>query len=255
MTESQVQAASTAAQAEPALRVEGVTAGYGGGSVIFDVSIEVPQAGIVAVLGSNGAGKSTLLRCISGLVRPEKGSVRANGQVLSGMSPTRIARAGVAHVPEGRGVFGELTVSDNLELGIFGSSDRSRAVAESRRHEVYELFPRLRERERQLAGTLSGGEQQMLAIGRGLMAKPRVLMLDEPSLGLAPVRVQEVMARLVEVKKAGVAVLVVDQNVAAALSIAEYVYVLRGGRIIQQGSPDELRSESLLRHAYLGDEN
>lgn len=235
------------------LQINRITAGYSGGDVIHDVSITVSSGTVVVILGANGAGKSTLLRCVSGLLRPTSGETVWGDRRINGIVSHKIAHMGIAHVPEGRGIFGELTVCENLNLGLYGSARISKSEADLRRQDVYRLFPRLEERHEQAGGTLSGGEQQMLAIGRGLMANPGILLLDEPSLGLAPVLVREVLDRLSEIKARGVGVLMVDQNARAALSVADYVYVMSRGCVVQEGAPEDLQSEELMRQAYLGE--
>jgi len=227
------------------LRLHGIVAGYGPIEVLHTVTLEVPEGGVVVLLGANGAGKTTLLRVISGLVRPRQGTVEFGRQRIDGLAPERIARLGIAHVPQGRGLFPELTVEENLRLGAYGrpGSDLDRVLA---------LFPRLAERRRQEAATLSGGEQQMLAIARGLMGRPRLLMLDEPSLGLAPRLVEQVGRLVQELHAQGTTVLMAEQNAVLALSVADYAYVLQNGVICLEGSPEELRDSPQLRRLYLG---
>jgi branched-chain amino acid transport system ATP-binding protein len=230
------------------LSVEQLTTDYGAVRAIDTVSLEVPAGTVTAVLGANGAGKTTLLRTVSGLVRPLAGTIRLGGEQITGLAVEEIVRRGLAHVPEGRGVIGELTVDENLRLG--GLWRRRQATPTS---ELYDLFPRLAERRRQPASTLSGGERQMLSIARALVARPRVLLLDEPSLGLAPVLVAQIMAlvrRLAETL--ALAVLLVEQNARSALSIANRGLVLSLGRVVADQDPDALKADERLRHAYLG---
>ena len=228
------------------LQVEALHAGYGSVEVLWDIDLEVGENEIVALVGSNGAGKTTLLRSISGLIRPSAGEVHFGGEPLAGLRPEQIVTRGVAHVPEGRRLFQGLTVRENLMAGGYAHRDGAeldRAV---------DLFPQLGERMSQLAGSLSGGEQQMCAIARGLMSRPRLLMLDEPSLGLAPKLVDEIIERLQVVAGQGTALLVVEQDVDAALRIATRGYVLETGRISASGPSAELSEDPRVREAYLG---
>lgn len=233
------------------LEVEDLRVAYGGVQALRGLSLEVEAGEVVALLGANGAGKSTTLRAISGLVRPAAGSIRFDGQDLTRLPAHAIVELGIAHVPEGRRVFGTLSVEENLNLGGYTRRGRRRAVAEARER-VYQLFPRLKERRSQLAGTLSGGEQQMLAIGRGLMASPRLLLLDEPSLGLAPKLVREIFRNVREINRQGVTVLLVEQNANLALRLAHRGYVLETGRLALGGAASELREDPRMREAYLG---
>ncbi|WP_242333602.1 MULTISPECIES: ABC transporter ATP-binding protein [unclassified Anaeromyxobacter] len=237
------------------LLVEDVYAGYGLSEVLLGTSLAVKPGTVVALIGANGAGKTTTMRAISGLIRPARGRVLLDGEPVGGLPASRIARLGLAHAPEGRKVFGTLCVEDNLLLGAYGRLPRffgfrRRAAADLER--VYGLFPRLRERRRQLAGTLSGGEQQMLAIGRALMARPKVMLLDEPSMGLAPVIVQEVFRTIRQLKAEGMTMLLVEQFAKTALEVADYAYVMERGRIAIEGTPAELRRDERLLAAYLG---
>jgi len=235
----------------PALEVDGVTVTYGAIRALDDVSIDAPPATITAVLGANGAGKTTLVRAISGLVRPQHGSIRAFGRELSVLPVEAIAALGIGHVPEGGGVIGELTVDENLRLGGLLRADRvnRRDAAE----EIYEMFPPLAPRRRRPASTLSGGERQMLAIGRALMAKPSVLLLDEPSLGLAPIIVAQIMSLLQRLRdETGLAVLLVEQNARSALSVADKAVVLNLGRVVKSDEAAAVAADAGLRHAYLG---
>jgi branched-chain amino acid transport system ATP-binding protein len=232
------------------LDVKDLEAAYGEKPALRGVSLAVGEGECVSVLGANGAGKSTLLRVISGLLRPRKGSIALSGRRLEALPAYDIAGLGVAHVPEGRRVLPDMTVEENLELGAFlpgPKRQRSETLAW-----VYEIFPRLRERRRQWAGTLSGGEQQMLAIGRGLMLRPRLLMLDEPSLGLAPVIVDVTFEKIAEVRRQGIAILLVEQNVQRALGLTDRGYVLEQGRVVLEGSSRELLENPHVKVAYLG---
>jgi branched-chain amino acid transport system ATP-binding protein len=231
------------------LEVSGLTGGYGPVRVLHGVDLVVDEGEAVVVLGANGAGKTTTLRAISGMLAA-KGDVRLDGRSVLGKHPAAIARAGVAHVPQGRGTFAELTVEENLRLGGYHRRD---AEVRDDLGRCYELFPRLRERRGQAAGSMSGGEQQMLAVARALMSRPKLLLLDEPSLGLAPIVTQELFARLQGLnRELGVAMLVVEQNAMLALGIASRGYVLETGRIVATGSADELASDDGVRRAYLG---
>lgn len=232
------------------LALAGVSAGYGAVPAITGLSLAVGEGEAVGLLGANGAGKSTTLRAISGLVRPSAGRITFLGQELTELAPYKVTALGIAHVPEGRQVFPELTVKENLEIGAYIPA----AKAERRRSLdlVFTIFPVLAERRQQLAGTMSGGEQQMLAVGRGLMLKPRLLMLDEPSLGLAPVITDVTFAKIEEIRAMGTAILLVEQNVSRALSLVDRAYVLESGRIIMAGTSTELANNKLVQAAYLG---
>ena len=237
------------------LTVENLHAGYGASEVLVGVSLEVKRGAVVALIGANGAGKTTTMRAISGMLRPNRGQVLLDGKPVQDLEASRIARLGVAHSPEGRKVFGPLSVEDNLLLGAYGRLPRFfgfRAKAAADLKHVYELFPRLEERRRQAAGTLSGGEQQMLAIGRALMAKPKVMLLDEPSMGLAPVIVQEVFNTIRRLKQAGITLLLVEQFAKSALEVADYAYVMERGRIAVEGTPAQLHQDERVLAAYLG---
>jgi branched-chain amino acid transport system ATP-binding protein len=232
------------------LSVEGLRAGYGGIEALHGVSLRVEPGEIVALLGANGAGKSTLLRTISGLLRPTAGAILLDGEPLHLLPSHRIVERGVVQVPEGRRLFGTLTVRENLDMGAFTRRDRE-GIEESRRR-VHRLFPVLSERDHQLAGTLSGGEQQMLAIGRALMAAPRLLLLDEPSLGLSPLLVREIFRTLREINAGGVGLLLVEQNARAALALARRATVLSTGSVVLEGDAAALRHDPAVRKAYLG---
>jgi branched-chain amino acid transport system ATP-binding protein len=232
------------------LKLENVSASYGSVPAISNVSIEIGEGEAVGLLGANGAGKSTTLRVISGLVKLTSGTVTFDGVDLAQLAPHRIPELGIAHVPEGRQVFPEMTVNENLEIGSYVP----KAKAERRKslELVYSIFPRLAERRKQLAGTMSGGEQQMLAIARGLMARPKLLMLDEPSWGIAPKFVARVLDVIQQVNASGVSVLLVEQNLKKALAIAHYGYVIQTGRIVMEGKGEELLADPKVREAYLG---
>ena len=232
------------------LEVDGLDAAYGELRALSGVSVRVGPGEIVALVGSNGAGKTTLLRGVAGLVRPRAGRIRWDGADITGVRPHRIVERGIAMVPEGRRLFGRMTVEENLRLGAF--TPRARREEPATLEAVFATFPRLRERRRQLAGSLSGGEQQMVAIGRALMTRPRLLMLDEPSLGLAPRVVVAIFAVFGEINRAGVAVLLVEQNVRAALVLAHRAYLLEHGRIVGEGPAAALLADPQVRQAYLG---
>ena len=233
------------------LKLSNLEANYGAVRSLQGVSLSVEEGGIVALLGANGAGKSTTLKVISGMVKPASGSVEFDGKKLIGMSPNEIVRHGIAHVPEGRKIFKDLTVSENLKMGAYSRSDRS--GIDDDMSMVLELFPRLNERLKQIGGTLSGGEQQMLAIGRGIMARPRLLLLDEPSLGLAPLIIADIFATLQKINaENGMTLLIVEQNANVALKNAAYGYVLQVGRIAVEGKSDELRQNKEVIESYMG---
>jgi branched-chain amino acid transport system ATP-binding protein len=235
------------------LEVQGIEAGYGRLQVLHGVTLSVPPGHVAAVIGANGAGKSTLLRVISGLLRPTSGRVTFDGQVITGWTPERIVACGVVHVPERRQLFGAMRVEDNLLLGAYLRLRREPwRVIRGDLERVYELFPRLRERRRQVAATLSGGEQQMVAIGRALMARPRLLLLDEPSLGLAPLLVREFFRVVEELRAQGYTILLVEQNARQALRVADVAYVMETGRITTQGPGRDLLNLPEVQAAYLG---
>jgi branched-chain amino acid transport system ATP-binding protein len=232
------------------LALSGVSASYGSVPAVGDVSIEVGEGEAVGLLGANGAGKSTTLRAISGLVRLTSGSIRFLGTNVASLPPYKVAALGIAHVPEGRQVFPEMTVQENLEIGAYvprAQAERSRTL-----ELVFSIFPVLAERRKQLAGTMSGGEQQMLAVGRGLMLKPRLLMLDEPSLGLAPVMTDITFQKIQEIHAMGTAILLVEQNVSRALTLVQRAYVLESGKVIMHGTSAELANNKQVQAAYLG---
>jgi branched-chain amino acid transport system ATP-binding protein len=237
------------------LQVEDLHAGYGASEVLTGATLSVKTGTLVALIGANGAGKTTTMRAISGGLKPGRGRVVLDGQEVQGLDASRIARLGLAHAPEGRKVFGPLSVEDNLLLGAYSRLPRFfgyRTKARGDLDRVYDLFPRLRDRTRQAAGTLSGGEQQMLAIGRALMARPKVMLLDEPSMGLAPVIVQEVFRTIRRLKEEGITLLLVEQFAKSALEVADYAYVMERGRIAVEGTPDELSRNERVIAAYLG---
>jgi branched-chain amino acid transport system ATP-binding protein len=231
------------------LKVERLQVAYGKVQTLWDVSFEVPEGEIVALIGANGAGKTTTLKTLSALLTPLSGTVTLDGALLAGCSPTQVVQRGIVHVPEGRQLFPEMTVLDNLLMGAYSTG---RVGRRERLERVYAIFPRLKERAKQVAGTLSGGEQQMAAIGRGLMAKPRLLMLDEPTLGLAPIVVDEMFGVVRDINASGVTVLLVEQNTQHALSLANRGYVLETGRVVMAGTGAELLANEDVRRAYLG---
>jgi branched-chain amino acid transport system ATP-binding protein len=232
------------------LELTSVRAGYGTFQALFDVSLEVRQGEAVAVIGPNGAGKTTLMRVISGLIRPTSGAIAMEGIDLVATPAHRIVEVGIAHVPENRRLFPRMTVEDNLRMG--GFIPAARAKFGQRLDVVYQLFPRLRERRHQLAGTMSGGEQQMCAIGRALMSEPRLLLLDEPSAGLAPVIVQQVFELVRALRAGGLTVLIVEQNVQQVLRVVDRAYLLKAGSIRAAGSAAQLLESETIREAYLG---
>jgi len=236
------------------LEVQGLHAGYGLVEVLHGLTFQVPKGQVVTLIGSNGAGKTTTMRALSGMIRPRSGTIRLNGKDIAGLESHDVAREGLAHSPEGRRVFPTLSVEDNLTLGAFprltGSRPKGDVAAD--RDRSFALFPRLKERRNQLAGTLSGGEQQMLAMGRALMLKPEILLLDEPSMGLAPKLVEEVFRIIRQLKEEKVTMLLVEQFAMAALGVADHAYVLENGRIRFQGPAAQLKSDPAVRAAYLG---
>jgi branched-chain amino acid transport system ATP-binding protein len=229
------------------LEVEGLQAGYGRIDVLWEVALEVREGEIVSLVGSNGAGKTTLLRVISGVIAPRAGTVRWQGTVISGRPPEEVVSLGIAHVPEGRRLFAGLTVRENLIIGAY-----SRRDGEGDIDRMVHLFPRLGERLDQVAGSLSGGEQQMCAIARGLMARPKLLMIDELSLGLAPKLVDQLLDRLKEIPEDGTSILLVEQDVDAALRLAQRAYAMETGRIVVEGTGEQLLNDPRVREAYLG---
>ena len=232
------------------LKIQDLRVSYGGIQALRGIDLEVPDGKIVTLIGANGAGKSTTLRTITGLVKAEGGSIQWNGEELLGKSIDKIVSAGIAMSPEGRRVFADLTVLENLRIGAYLRRDKDGIAKDLKR--VYELFPRLEERSWQLAGTLSGGEQQMLAVGRALMSRPKLMMLDEPSLGLAPLVVQDIFSIIREINRQGMTVLLIEQNANMALKIADLAYVLETGRITMSGTGAELLADEKVKEAYLG---
>jgi branched-chain amino acid transport system ATP-binding protein len=232
------------------LRLDDVRASYGDLQALFNITLEVKAGEIVTLIGANGAGKTTTLRVISGLLGSRKGKVYFDGQDISDLPPHQIVMRGVSHVPEGRQLFPFMSVEENLALGAY--IPQRRPKIKEAIEEQFEFFPRLKERRKQMAGTLSGGEQQMVAIARGLMASPKLLLLDEPSLGLAPKIVEEVFAKVQQIGKTGVTVLIVEQNVVDGLSISDRAYVVENGEVTMQGSPKDLLANEQIRAAYLG---
>ena len=232
------------------LDIKDINVYYGAIHAIKGISLEVNEGEIVTLIGANGAGKSTTLRTISGLLKPKTGTINFLGNDIAGMPAHKIVREGISQVPEGRRIFAEMTVMENLELGAFIRSDKAEIEKDFKM--VFGRFPRLEERKLQLAGTLSGGEQQMLAMGRALMSRPKLLLLDEPSMGLAPLLIREIFSIIVDINKAGTTVLLVEQNANMALSIANRAYVLETGRITISGDAKELAASEDIRKAYLG---
>ena len=232
------------------LRLNEVWTYYGRISALKGVSLEVPEGAIVALLGANGAGKTTLLRTISGVVPAAKGSIQYMGKPIEKTAPDRIVKLGISQSPEGRQVFTDCTVLENLKLGAYTRRDKLKVKSDL--EQVFEYFPRLRQRANQLAGTLSGGEQQMLAIGRALLSQPKLLLLDEPSLGLAPLLVKEIFQIIQDINRSGVTVLLVEQNAYLALNIAAFGYVLETGKVVLSGTGENLRQNEEVKHSYLG---
>jgi branched-chain amino acid transport system ATP-binding protein len=231
------------------LEVRDLVAGYGGVPILRGVSVSVTAGEVYAVLGANGVGKTTLNRALSGLIPTQSGEVRFDGERIDGLPPARIVERGLIHVPEGRRIFPNMSVRENLELGSYRRARANRARNIER---VFAIFPRLRERDRQMAGTLSGGEQQMLAIGRGLMGEPRLLILDEPSLGLSPLLVEELFGLIARIAAEGLAVMLVEQNVMQSLDLARRASVIENGRVVMEGEASVLKTDAALEKAYLG---
>lgn len=234
----------------PMLELDNVHTYYGHIHALKGISLHVEEAEIVTLIGANGAGKSTTLKTISGLLRPREGQIRLNNQDLTTLQPHQVVSQGVVQVPEGRRVFARMSVTENLQMGAFTQKDKTKIEESITR--VFDLFPRLKERRHQLAGTLSGGEQQMLAIGRALMAEPKVLLMDEPSMGLAPVLVDSIFDTIQALNDSGTTILLVEQNARVALQIADRGYVLQTGEIVLSGTADQLRNDEMVRKAYLG---
>jgi len=232
------------------LEVKNIQVAYGKIVAVKDVSVTVNEGEIVTLIGSNGAGKSTTLRTISGLIKPKSGEIIFNGKRIDGMPGHDIVSLGICHSPEGRRIFPRMTVKENLELGAFLRNNKSEVAADMER--VLDLFPRLKERIKQTAGTMSGGEQQMLAVSRALMGDPKLLLLDEPSMGLAPVLVELIFDTIVKIRKQGITILLIEQNATAALEVADRAYVLESGKVKMSGSAKELSSDDKVTKAYLG---
>jgi len=232
------------------LTIDNINVYYGNLHALRGVSLQVGEGEIVSLIGANGAGKTTALRAVSGILAPRSGKILFKGRDIAGLPPHKIARLGVAHVPEGRGVFSNMSVRENLELGAY-TRRPGRGVDESM-DRVFSLFPRLAERVGQLAGTLSGGEQQMLAIGRALAANPSLMLLDEPSMGLSPLLVEEIFRMITEVNRAGATILLVEQNASMAFSVSRRAYVLEAGNIVLQGGTEDLQNDPMVQAAYLG---
>ena len=235
----------------PLLKLDSVVAGYGQIMAIKGINLEVNEGDIVALIGSNGAGKSTTINTISGLIRPRSGTITFDGIDIARVPPHKIVEAGISQVPEGRGIFGRLTVLENLEMGAYrrgGNVDLEEDL-----DKIYTLFPRLKERLKQAGGSLSGGEQQMLAIGRGLMARPRLMLLDEPSMGLSPILTEVIFQTIVDINRQGTTLLLVEQNAQLALAIANRASVLESGEIVLEGPAAELREDPQVRAVYLGE--
>lgn len=236
------------------LMIKDLVAAYGKVQVLHGISIDVPQGKVVTLIGSNGAGKTTTMRAVTGMIKPVSGDIRLSGKAITSMPSHKITQAGVAHSPEGRRVFASLSVTDNLLLGAFPrlTFGRPKGDVQGDLERIFEMFPRLKERRKQVAGTLSGGEQQMLAMGRALMLNPDVLLLDEPSMGLAPMLVEEVFRTIAQLKQRGITMLLVEQFAAAALQVADYGYVLENGRIACHGPAEDLCKDPAVKAAYLG---
>ena len=244
--------AARAAGRDTMLTVDDIHVYYGNIAAVKGISLSVYPGEIVTLIGGNGAGKSTTMRTISGLLKPKRGDIHFEGQRISGLKGHEVAQRGISQSPEGRRIFHRMTVTENLELGAFLRTDKAEIAADMDR--IFELFPRLKERLTQRSGTLSGGEQQMLAMGRALMAQPRLLLLDEPSMGLAPVLVEQVFATIKTVNEQGTTVLLVEQNALAALNVADHAYVLETGLITLEGPAEELAHNDQVRKAYLGED-
>lgn len=232
------------------LKVDQIDVYYGNIQALKEVTLEVQEGEIVTLIGANGAGKSTLLKTLSGLLKPKKGDIQYLGGSIAGKPAQGIVKAGISHVPEGRRVFANMTVEENLELGAFLRKDKKEIRNDL--DKVYEIFPRLLERRKQLSGTLSGGEQQMLAMGRAIMAKPKLLLLDEPSMGLAPLMVKTIFTIIEEINHTGTTILLVEQNANMALSVANRAYVIETGRVVVSGTAAELQASEQIKQAYLG---
>ncbi len=235
-------------QTDKYLSIDNLSVAYGGIQAVKNVSLEIPKGKIITLIGSNGAGKSTILRTIAGIVKPKSGSINFKGTNISGMTPDKIVNMGITLVPEGRRIFPNLTVLENLKIGAYTRKDNYSNDIEY----VYSLFPRLKERHWQLAGTLSGGEQQMLAVGRAMMAKPELIMMDEPSLGLAPLVVKDIFSIIEKLNSEGITVLLIEQNANLALRVCDKAYVMETGDITMEGNGQELLANEKIKEAYLG---
>jgi len=233
------------------LKINNLNVFFGGIHALKGISFDVPKGKVITLIGANGAGKSTTLRAICGLIKPQEGKIKFNNKVISNIPTDKIVKKGIALIPEGRKIFPNLTVQENLSLGAFARTDKKEITKDL--EWIYELFPRVKERLWQKGGTLSGGEQQMLAVARGLMSRPKLLMLDEPSLGLAPLLVKEIFDIIKRIHQEGMTVLLVEQNAFAALKIADYAYVLETGKVVLQGTGEELLQDDGVRKAYLGE--
>ncbi len=233
------------------LEIKNLSVFYDAVQALRGVNLQVPQGSVVCLIGANGAGKSTVLRAVSGLKKPATGSIFFNGESITNLRPDEIVRWGIVQSPEGRGVFPNLTIEENLDLGAYVRQDHSEIKKDLEK--VYDLFPRLKERVRQLAGTLSGGEQQMLAIGRALMARPQLLLLDEPSLGLAPQVIELIFETIAKINREGTTILLVEQNAQLALEASHYAYVLETGSILLEGEASKVLSDPRVKEAYLGE--
>ncbi|MFW6148614.1 MAG: ABC transporter ATP-binding protein [Atribacterota bacterium] len=232
------------------LKIRDLNVFFGGIHALKGITFDVPKGKVITLIGANGAGKSTTLRTICGLIRPKIGEIRLNDQIINNVKTDKVVKKGIALIPEGRKIFPNLTVQENLELGAFARTDKEEI--EKDYEWIYELFPRVKERLWQKGGTLSGGEQQMLAISRGLMSRPKLLMMDEPSLGLAPLLVKEIFEIIERIHQEGMTVLLVEQNAFAALKISDYAYVLETGNVVLQGAGEELLQDKRVKEAYLG---
>jgi len=233
------------------LKINNLNVFFGGIHALKGISFDVPKGKVITLIGANGAGKSTTLRAICGLIKPKEGKIKFNNKVISNIPTDKIVKKGIALIPEGRKIFPNLTVQENLSLGAFARTDKKEITKDL--EWIYELFPRVKERLWQKGGTLSGGEQQMLAVARGLMSRPKLLMLDEPSLGLAPLLVKEIFDIIKRIHREGMTVLLVEQNAFAALKIADYAYVLETGKIVLEGTGEELLQDERVKKAYLGE--
>ncbi len=232
------------------LKINNINVAYGDIQVLFDVSLHIEKGEVVSIIGANGAGKTTTLKTISGLLHPAKGSIMFNDETIDNLSPEKIVEKGIIHVPEGRKLFPFMSVEENLEMGSYNSRAYDKRFETM--EEIFELFPRLKERRKQMAGTLSGGERQMVAVGRGLMAKPDILMFDEPSLGLAPVIIKNIMDIVKKIADSGTTIILVEQNIHVSLSISNRAYVLEQGYVVNSGNAKQLLNDPSVKKAFLG---